>query len=478
MNDKQTNVSLFTAFVPIILLIALLTLNVIIWQDATLDGANQLALFFSAALASVIAIYKGVKWTDIRSRIVSTISDAMPSIIILLLIGSLSGTWLIGGIVPALVYYGLDILQPRIFLFATVIICAIVSLATGSSWSTIATLGIALIGIGTTIGISKPLVAGAIISGAYFGDKISPLSDTTNLAPAMAGTDLFTHVKYMLYTTVPTLIITLLIFLFMGFTLDLQDSTNDVNAVQTAIKNTFFISPILFIVPILLIIIIVKKTPPIPSLLIGTLLGAILSLIFQEDVIQQLSAGGEISFMNSYKIMMQAMYGNISVTTGNINVDSLFSTSGMSGMLNTVWLILAAMIFGGTMDAGGMLSKISSSILKVAKTTTSLIISTAFSCIFFNITASDQYISLVVPGKMYADIYKQQGLAPEVLSRTLEDSGTVTSVLIPWNTCGATQSGILGVSTLSYLPYCFFNIISPFMTMLFAVLKIKIRKIK
>ncbi len=470
--------TLIHALIPIAFLIFLLSVNVLYWGDDTLAGSNQMALMFAAGVAVIVSLTLGVKWLDIKKNIVKTIGSAMPSILILLLIGALSGTWLLSGIVPALVYYGLEILHPNIFLFAAVIISGLVSLATGSSWSTIATIGIALLGIGDAMGINKAIVAGAIISGAYFGDKMSPLSDTTNLAPAMAGTDLFTHIKYMLFTTGPTMIITLTIFLIIGFTYDFGTSTTSVADVQLAIKNTFNINPLLFLAPIILIVIIIKKMPPIPALMIGSLLGGVAAIIFQPQLISQLSGIDAGYAKQSYMVVLQSMYGDIAIDTGNAKISKLFTSSGMAGMLLTVWLIIAAMVFGGVMESSGLLKRITLSIIKYARSTGSLVASTAVTCIFFNITASDQYISIVVPGKMFAKTYKDKNLKPEVLSRTLEDAGTVTSVLVPWNTGGATQSRVLGVGTLEYLPYAFFNYLSPLMTILVAYLNIKIRRIK
>jgi NhaC family Na+:H+ antiporter len=376
-----------------------------------------------------------------------------------------------------MIYYGLKILNPTILLVASCVICALVSLATGSSWTTVATVGIALMGIGKALGVSEGMIAGAIISGAYFGDKMSPLSDTTNLAPAMAGTDLFTHIRYMTITTVPTLIITLIIFTFLGFGIAKHEATIDVSQITLAIENTFDVNPILFIVPALVIILIVKKAPAIPALMAGIILASILAIIFQPDILHKISEGEGSKFAAVYKASLKSIYGSVDVVTGNGTVDELLSTRGMSGMLGTIWLILSAMIFGGAMDGAGMLQKITGVIIEMARSTGSLITSTALTCGFFNLTASDQYLAIVVPGKMYQKIYKDRGLAPENLSRTLEDSGTVTSVLVPWNTCGATQSGVLMVDTMTYLPYCFFNIISPLMTIFFAYAGIKIAKL-
>ncbi|WP_320168101.1 Na+/H+ antiporter NhaC [Mangrovibacterium marinum] len=465
------------ALLPILLLIVLLTLNVIFFDD-TLAGANQVALLLAATIGGIIVRRNGQKWDDTMDNVVKTIGSAMPSMLILLLIGSLAGTWMLSGIVPTLIYYGLDIINPQVFLVTAVVVSAIVSVATGSSWSTIATIGVALIGIGKAIGINEAIVAGAIISGAYFGDKISPLSDTTNLAPAMAGTDLFTHIRYMFYTTTPSFILTLLIFLMIGLNYDFCGAVVDVANVKSAIDGAFNTSPWLFLVPVVLFVIIVKKVPPVPSLMIGTLLGALFAIIFQPHIIQEL-AGNVSSYAEaSYISGMQAMFGDIAIQTPDADVNELLQTSGMGGMLDTIWLILSAMVFGGIMESGGLLASITRPIIRWANSTGSLVTSTVVTCIFFNATASDQYISIVVPGRMYRKTFRDKGLKPEVLSRTLEDSGTMTSVLIPWNTCGATQSRVLGVGTFDYLPYAFFNLISPLMSILFAYLNLKIRRYK
>ncbi len=477
MTKKRREPSLTESLIPIIFLIILLFFNVLFWKD-TLQGANQVALMTAAGLAGILGLRQGHDWKEMREQIVKTIGTAMPAILILLLIGALAGTWLISGVVPALIYYGLEVLNPKIFLFAAVVTSMIVSLATGSSWSTIATIGVALLGIGDAMGFEKAVVAGAIISGAYFGDKVSPLSDTTNLAPAVAGTDLFTHIKYMMYTTIPSITITLIIFLVMGFSYGAPETSLHTSTVQKAISGTFNITPWLFLVPVILFIVIIKKMPPLPALSVGVILGAIAAIIFQPHIINQITGISNNYVKASYIGVMQSIYGSTSITTPDPSMNDLFSTGGMSGMLETIWLILSAMIFGGIMESNGMLKKITRSVLKVVKTDASLITSTAASCIFFNITASDQYISIVVPGEMYHDAFKDQGLKPEVLSRTLEDAGTVTSVLIPWNTGGATQARVLGVATLDYLPYAFFNLISPFMTVFFAYMNIRIRRYK
>jgi Na+:H+ antiporter, NhaC family len=476
MTKPIKSPSLLQSLLPLAFLITFLTLNVKYFGDNTLAGANQIALILASTIAGLIAVNLGHNWLDVRAKVVSSISSAMPSILILFLIGSLAGTWMISGVVPMLIYYGLQILDPKIFLFATVVICSVVSLATGSSWSTVATIGVALLGIGITIGIKEGIVAGAIISGAYFGDKMSPLSDTTNLAPAMAGTDLFTHIRYMVFTTGPTMLITLILFLIIGFNYDFGGTNTNVDNVLASIKETFYISPILLLVPALLIFVIVKKVPPLPSLIFGTLIGALFAVIFQPHIIHEVSETTGSFFRQSYIAVMKSMFGSVSVTTDNQVVNELLSTRGMAGMLNTIWLIITAMVFGGIMEAAGMLEKITQYIMKMVHNAGSLVASTVITCLFFNVTASDQYLSIVVPGRMFSKIYRKLGFKPELLSRTLEDSGTVTSALIPWNTCGATQSSVLGVSVWSYAPYAFFNLLSPIMTIFMAAFNIKIRR--
>ena len=375
-----------------------------------------------------------------------------------------------------MIYYGLQILSPAIFLPATLIICSIISIATGSSWTTSATVGIALIGVGGALGFDLGMVAGAVISGAYFGDKLSPMSDTTNLAPAMAGTDLFTHIRYMALTTIPTYIITLILFIVLGLSVDIHGDVN-IAKLLTDIEASFTISPWLFAVPVIVIGLIIKKTEPLIALLIGTLLAGVFAVIFQPHIINQIAGVQTMSVQSAYKGVMDAITGDITIATENKTLASLFTSGGMQKMLGTIWLILCAMVFGGIMDAIGALSRISQALLKLAHTTFGLFAATVGSCLALNITASDQYLAIVVPGKMFAKAYKDKGLAPENLSRTLEDAGTVSSVLIPWNTCGAYHAGTLGVSTFEYLPYAFFNIISPFMTLLFAAFNIKIRQL-
>jgi len=468
--------TLVHAFIPIATLVVFLSINVIVFGSGATDGPNQIALLLAASVAGVISWRLGHSWEAIEASIVKSISSAMGAMLILLVIGSLSGTWLLSGIVPAMIYYGLKILNPTIFLFAACVVCCIVSLATGSSWSTIATVGIALLGIGKTLGIHEGVIAGAIISGAYFGDKMSPLSDTTNLAPAMAGTDLFTHIRYMVLTTTPTLIITLLIFFVWGFTIDTSGST-DTNEVLMAIDQAFNLNPLLFIVPALVLFMIVRKVPAIPALLVGSILGGLFAIIFQPQIIDQISGISNDPVRSSFIAVMNAFAVSINIQTNNVMISDLLSSGGMAGMLNTIWLILGAMIFGGVMESCGLLMRIVEEIIKFAHSTGSLVASTAVTSIFFNLTAGDQYMAIAIPGRMFAETYRKKGYKPELLSRTLEDAGTVTSVLVPWNTCGATQAKVLGISTWAYAPYCFFCIISPLMTVLQAYLNYKIRRL-
>ena len=374
-----------------------------------------------------------------------------------------------------MIYYGLQILNPEYFLIASCFICAIVSLASGSSWSTIATVGIALIGIGQVLGISEGLVAGAIISGAYFGDKMSPLSDTTNLAAAMSSSNLFSHIKYMMYTTIPSFIISIIIFFFIGLSIE-TTTTQNINDLLIALENKFNINYWLFLVPLVVVFLIINRVPAIPSLMSGVILGGVFAIIFQPEIIKEISQVNSLNFKEYYMVVMNSIASEIQINTENDLMNNLLNSSGMKGMLSTIWLVICAMCFGGAMQETELLKRISDPIIKHAKSTGSLIATTSGTCIFFNLTTADQYLSIVVPGKMFENSFKNKGLAPENLSRTLEDSGTVTSVLIPWNTCGAAQSAVLGVATLTYLPFCFFNLISPIMTIVYGYFKIKIKK--
>lgn len=408
-----------------------------------------------------------MKLNTIGVEVWGNLKSVFIPIIILLLVGALSGTWLVSGIIPTMVYYGLQVLSPQIFLPASVIITAVISIATGSSWTTSATVGIALVGIGTALAINPGMIAGAVISGAYFGDKMSPLSDTTNLAPAMAGTDLFTHIRYMTITTIPTIIITLIVFGILSANINTSGST-DISHLLKTINNTFNITPWLFLVPLAVIVLILLKTKPLLALGSGVILAVIFGLIFQSHILDSLGHSKLFSIFT-------AILTEVQITTENEKLNALFAAGGMQGMLWTIYLIICAMIFGGIMDGIGALSRITSALLSVTTSVFGLFASTVMSCLGLNIIASDQYLALVIPGKMFKKAYKDSGLAPENLSRTLEDSGTVTSVLIPWNTCGAYQSSVLGVGVSEYFAYAVFNWLSPFTTLLFAALAIKIK---
>ena len=477
-EGKSKSISLLHALIPIIALVIMLFYNVFfVYGDDALSGSNQFILILGAAVAAIVGFVNKVSYQAMIDEVSENVKSTSGAILILLMVGALAGTWLISGIIPTMIYYGLQILNPTIFLSACVVICAIISIATGSSWTTSATVGIALIGIGETLGIPLGMTAGAVISGAYFGDKMSPLSDTTNLAPAMAGGDLFSHIRYMSLTTVPTVIVTLIVFTIIGLTID-TSGTPDISSQLNAIDNAFNISPWLLIVPVLVIAMIIKKTPPLIALLLGSLLGGIAAVIAQPDLLVTIAGASELNFQSAYKGVMQAITVDTSVETSSAVLNDLFTSGGMYGMLGTIWLILCAMVFGGVMDAIGALSKLSAALLSIAESSFGLFASTVASCLAINVTASDQYLALVVPGKMFKKAYEDKGLAPENLSRTLEDSGTVTSVLIPWNTCGAYQSGVLGVPVADYFFYAIFNWLSPFMTLLFAAFTIKIKMLK
>jgi NhaC family Na+:H+ antiporter len=475
-NDAPT-LSLSAAMIPVVLLVLLLAVNVSIFGDDALSGSNQFILLIGAAIAALVGYRNQINHKTMIEKVADNVQSVTGALLILLFVGALAGTWLASGIIPAMIYYGLQIIHPAVFLPACIIICSIISIATGSSWTTSATVGIALIGIGKAMGIDVGMVAGAVISGAYFGDKLSPLSDTTNLAPAMAGTDLFTHIRYMTNTTVPSILITLLVFSILGVFQETAAQA-DLGNLLEAIEMRFTINGWLFIVPLVVIGLIVKKRPPLVALFIGTLLGALFALVFQPDIILLMSQETTPSLAASYKGILNAITVATEVPTSNPLLNDLFTSGGMEGMLGTIWLIVCAMVFGGIMEAIGALQAISNALLNWAKNTFQLFASTVASCLAINLTASDQYLAIVIPGKMFAKAYKDRDLAPENLSRTLEDSGTVTSVLIPWNTCGAYQSGVLGVGVAEYFVYAIFNWLSPIMTLIFAAFKIKIKMIR
>lgn len=475
IDDQKliTNIelNLIEALIPVFALVSMLAYNIFFVENQALLGyyTNQYILLIAGLIAAVVGFFNKVTLDIMIKEVWENLRKVTVPILILILVGALSGTWLFSGIIPAMVYYGLQVLSPEVFLPASVVIAIIISIATGSSWTTSATVGIALIGIGKALGIPTGMVAGAVISGAYFGDKMSPLSDTTNLAPAMAGTDLFTHIRYMVYTTVPTITITIIAFTFLGMNVEAK-GTADVQYLLTDIDNIFNITPWLFIVPAIVVTLIIFKVRPLVSLLLGVLLAAVFAFIFQSDLLDKLPQGG-------FSAIVNAIYTNSSIETDNKLLASLFKAKGMLGMLWTILLIISAMIFGGIMDGIGALERITESLLKLAKSVFGLFSSTVLSCLGLNVIASDQYLAIVIPGKMYEKAYKDRNLAPENLSRTLEDTGTVTSVLVPWNTCGAYQSSTLGVKVEDYFAFAIFNWLSPFMTLIFAGFGIKIKQL-
>ena len=466
---------LLISILPLAVLVSLLAFNVYLFGDNALGGAHQVALLLTAGLTAALALARGAAWQDLQTAMASSIRVAIPAILILLMVGSLSGTWLISGIVPAMIYYGLLVLSPAIFLFAACIISALVSLATGSSWTTSATVGIALMGIGTALGLSPAMVAGAVISGAYFGDKLSPLSDTTNLAAAVGGTELFTHIRYLIITTGPSITLALVAYLLIGWMTEAGGENIDTSAIRTALERSFHISAWLMLVPAAVIVMIIRRVAAFPAIFVGTLLGAAVAVLFQVDVVASV-AGEDHSQHPLYAGVMLAMFGDVNISTSNAVMDDLLTSAGMAGMLPTIWLILAAMVFGGTMESAGFLARITQSLLTRANSDASLISAAAGTALVANTTASDQYLAIVVPGRMFSTSFEARGLAPQNLSRTLEDAGTVTSVLIPWNTCGAYHAGVLGVATFAYAPFAFFCLASPVLTLLVAHLGFRLAR--
>lgn len=477
MDNNPTKVpSPLLSLVPILVLVALLFVTIRIFGSDALNGGSQIVLLTSAAVCSLIAmVHCKTRWKTIEIAITNNITGIATAILILLIIGALSGSWMVSGIVPTLIYYGMQIIHPHFFLVSTCIICAIVSVMTGSSWTTIATIGIALLGIGKAQGFDPSWIAGAIISGAYFGDKISPLSDTTVLASSVTDTPLFTHVRYMMITTIPSLTISLIIFTVAGL-MHTATSEAQITEYASALQGSFHVSLWLLIVPIITGIMIAKRVPSLNTLFLSTALAGVFAVIFQPHLLHQISGLPIQDAQSIFKGMIVTFYGSTNIETGNAALNDLVATRGMGGMMNTVWLIICAMCFGGAMAASGMLGSITSVLLRFMKKTVGLVASTVTSGIFFNICTADQYISIILTANMFKDIYKRKGYESRLLSRTTEDAVTVTSVLVPWNTCGMTQATILNVPTLTYLPYCFFNLISPFMSITIAALGYKIYK--
>ena len=475
-NKNIKNPSPLISLIPLSVLVILLALTIKLFGADAIAGGSQLSLLTASAVCTAMSILiYGRKWMDLEESILKNMRSATPALIILLLIGAIAGTWMASGIIPSLIYYGLKILHPSIFLPASCIICAIISLLTGSSWTTIATIGVALMGIGRALGFDDGWIAGAIISGAYFGDKISVMSDTTVLASSTTEVPLFTHIKYMLITTIPSLLISILVFTIAGLSASTTSSA-DMMAIEEGLQSTFNISPWLLIVPILTGILIAKRLPAIVTLFASAFMAAIAMVIAQPELILQIANVENSSALSSLKAIIIASTTNNSIETGNELLNNLVTTRGMGGMMGTIWLIICAMCFGGVMYGSGMLSAITQIFLRVTRRTVSVVSSTVGSGLFFNLVTGDQYISIILTGNLFRKLYDERDLEHRLLSRSIEDSATITSVLIPWNSCGMTQSTVLGVATLTYMPYCIFNIISPLMSIFMATIGYKIYK--
>jgi len=470
--------SFLDALIPVIALVSMLSLSVYLYGDGSSSGANQIALIMAGSVALIIGVKNGHKWRDIEKAIAQGIANTYGAILILMAVGMLIGSWIISGTVPAMIYYGLQILNPIFFYFTACILSAITAISIGSSWTVASTIGIGLMGIASGLGLEPEITAGAIISGAYFGDKMSPLSDTTNLAPAVAGTDLFTHIRHMTWTTIPSISVAIVLYLILGLSSDISSADVDLSDQLTLIENNFTIGVYLFLPLVVVFVLAIKKNPAFPTLVIGTITGIAMAVIFQSDVIIKFAeAGGRSDIIIILDGIWRALFAGFSSNTGDLQMDELLSQGGMAGMMDTIWLVMCAITFGSIMERLGLLKRLVIGLIGMAQTTGSLIFVTALTCIGVNILAADQYIAIVLPGRMYRLEFKRRNLAAKNLSRALEDTGTVTSVLVPWNTCGAFFASTLGVATFAYAPYCFFNLISPITSVLYGVYNFKISPI-
>ena len=465
------------SFFPFVVLIVLITCCVAVFGNATLDGASQVSLLAASAVSVLVGHFaKRLTWENLEQEITRKVASCTPAIIILLLIGAIGGTWMVSGIVPTMIYYGMQILRPEIFLVSSSLLCAMVSLMIGSSWTTVATIGVALMGIGKAHGFDDGWIAGSIITGAYFGDKLSPLSDTTVLASSVSGTPLFTHIRYMMYTTVPTFCVSLMIFLIAGLTMSVTGHGN-VAGFMDGLQRTFVISPWLLLVPVLTGIMIARRWPSMGVLFLAIMMAAVVGLMTQPELVRQIAGVSDDSgLVGLYKGMMQVCYGSTDIETGVPMLNELVRTNGMGGMMPTIWLIICAQTFGGALTATGQLQDLMRLVLRFVRGTASLVASTVGTALFCNIALADQYLSIMLSSQMFRDTYREKGYESRLLSRSCEDGATVTSVLVPWNTCGLTQSTVLGVATLTYLPYCFFNLLSPVTSVVIAVLGWKIKR--
>lgn len=473
--------SWWVSLIPFIVLLAVLVLVIKAFAADALEGGSQVALMFAAGVTVAISmVFYGIPWRTLEDAMVDNLKSVGSSVIILLLIGAVAGSWMISGVVPTLIYYGMKVILPGIFLFASCVISAVIAVMTGSSWTTIATIGVALIGIGTAQGYDPGWTAGAIISGAYFGDKVSPLSDTTVLASSSAGTSLFSHIRFMMITTVPSFLISLIIFLVASILHQAPSSAETVDF-SMDLASKFNISPWLLLVPVLTGLLIAKKVPAIITLFAASVIAGVFAFIFQPHIISEVAVGAELanadfSFIDGFKGLMQSYYGATSIVTGNPDVDSLIATRGMTGMLNTVFLIIAASTFGGSLVGSGMLQSLTDALVGFVRRRVSMVAATVGTGIFANMITGDQYLSIILTSNLYKKLYKERRYESKLLSRSVEDSATVVSVLIPWNSCGMTQSTVLKVSTLHYLPYCFFNLLSPLMSIFVAMIGYKIKR--
>lgn len=465
------------ALIPILLLILTLGSSVYLFGDNSSYGPNQIALLFAMGIASLIGIKNGYSWREIEEGIVLGISRSLGAILILLAVGSLIGTWMLSGTVPTLIYYGLELLNPSVFYAAACLICAVVAMSIGSSWTTAATVGVALMGIAVGMGMSEAVTAGAVVSGAYFGDKISPLSETTNLAPAISGTNLFDHIQYMLWTTVPSIILALILFIMVGWGSGTSETLGRIEEMQALLQQEFSLGLHLLIPLVVLLTLAVKKMPAFPAVSIGALIGGVWAALFQSDVVSAMVSEGYEGAIGSLMVVWTALFDGVSFSTSSESLNDLLSRGGMSSMLNTIWLIMCAMTFGSVLEKVGLLKRAVSTILKGAKSAGDMITRTILTCLGTNLITADQYMAIVMPGRMYKEEFEKRGLDQLNLSRSLEDGGTLTSPLIPWNTCGVFMHGALGISPLEYAMYAFFNLISPVLAIIYAFLGIKILRI-
>ena len=468
---KERDVSVWMALIPIVVLVSMLALVIKIFGSDAIEGGSQIALIVASSVAALISVLVcRCKWATLEKAITENIKTSASAIIILLLIGAVASTWMMSGVVPTLMYYGLQVIHPKVFLAVACVICAIVAIVTGSSWTTIATIGVALMGIGEAQGFSEGWIAGAIISGAYFGDKVSALSDTTVLASSTVRVPLFEHIKYMTITTVPAFVIALIAFAIVSFTYS-TDSAVHIAGLSDTLQNSFNLSVWLLLVPVVTMVLIARRLPALVTLFLSVVMACVAMVVFQPEIIRTIGGDGDHS---TFMALMKICSTSTSIDTGNAMINELVATSGMQGMLDTIWLVLCAMCFGGVMSGSGMLSAITHIFAKFVYRTASVVASTLATGVFANLLTADQYISIIITGETFRELYVKRGLEGRLLSRSVEDAATVTSVLVPWNSCGMTQSTVLGVATIVYLPYCLFNLISPLMSLLVAIVGYKI----